>query len=130
MLAPITKSAITFSLSLTRFRAHRTPSLGVEVSSAEETLGQGPAVRRRPVCVASSRRSLGPTRCGSDARGVSCKRVSIARIARALVVGAQLFQDWAKGVGMTRGTDTGGAPWETLEQENRRLRRENELLRQ
>jgi transposase len=56
--------------------------------------------------------------------------VSVAQIARELAVGAQQLQDWAKGLGRTRGTDTGGAPWETLEQENRRLRRENETLRQ
>jgi transposase len=55
--------------------------------------------------------------------------VSVAQIARALGVGAQQLQDWAKGLGVTRGTDTGGAPWETLEQENRRLRREIETLR-
>jgi transposase len=56
--------------------------------------------------------------------------VSVAQIARELQVGPQQLQDWAKGLGMTRGADIGEAPGETLAQENRRLRRENETLRQ
>jgi transposase len=56
--------------------------------------------------------------------------VSVAQIARELGVGAQLVQDWAKGLGIARGGASDGGPWETLEQENRRLRREIETLRQ
>jgi transposase-like protein len=72
----------------------------VEVSSAEKTVG------RDQQCAAAS------------------------QIARELAVDAQQSQLWPKGLAMKHGTDTGGTPWETLEQENRRPRRENETLRQ
>jgi transposase len=55
--------------------------------------------------------------------------VSVAQVARELDVRAEQLRRWAQEANAKR-VDVSGGPGETLEQENRRLRRENEILRQ
>jgi transposase len=61
--------------------------------------------------------------------------VSLAHIGRELGVGPALLWDWARkldgrGTGPVAEPAPGRLPGETLEEENRRLRRENAILRQ
>jgi transposase len=56
---------------------------------------------------------------------------SLAQVARELEIGPGLLWEWERKLeGPRRDAGFEGAPGETLEEENRRLRRENALLRE
>lgn len=54
---------------------------------------------------------------------------TLAQVGRELDVRPDQLREWARQAGADRGRE-GAIPGETLEQENRRLRRENAILRQ
>ena|SRR5437762_1827472 len=56
--------------------------------------------------------------------------VSVAHVARELDIGPALLWTWEQQLGKSPGERTGALPGETLEEEVRRLRRENAILRE